>query len=186
MLDMRRRDFITLLGGAAAVLPVAARAQQPAMLVVGSLVAGMQAEFAPWVAAFRRGLAEAGPRHWAHLFIAVPSHPPIARCQPLRGRGSRNMVSSKVKTVSIVFLGQLFPNARRGRARPTTVPPMRCSYDATRLSDNVRRIESWFSQKVHHSLQVSLRSARLQRAICVPSSPNNAPLQFVPSRSHTM
>jgi hypothetical protein len=40
---------------------------------------------------------------------------------------------------------------------------MRCSYDATRLSDNARRIECWFSQKVHHS-------------ICVPSSPNNAPL----------
>lgn len=72
------------------------------------------------------------------------------------------------------------------RARPTTVPPMRCSYDATRLSDNVRLIECWCSQKVHHSLQVSLRSASLQRAICVPSSPNNAPLQFVPSRSHTM
>ena len=36
--------------------------------------------------------------------------------------------------------------ARRGRANPATVPPMRCPYDATRLSDNVRQIECPFSQ----------------------------------------
>jgi hypothetical protein len=39
--------------------------------------------------------------------------------------------------------------ARRGRANPTTMPPMRCSYDATRLSDNVRQIECWFSHTTH-------------------------------------
>jgi len=55
---MRRREFITLVG--AATWPLAARAQQPAVLVVGLLVAGTPAEFAPWVAEFRRGLTEAG------------------------------------------------------------------------------------------------------------------------------
>jgi hypothetical protein len=32
------------------------------------------------------------------------------------------------------------------RANPAIVPSMRCFYDATRLSDNVRQIECWFSQ----------------------------------------
>src|SRR5512132_1779618 len=58
--NMRRRDFLRLIGGSAAAWPLAGHAQQATIPIVGVLDSSSANEYAPFLAAFREGLHEAG------------------------------------------------------------------------------------------------------------------------------
>jgi ABC-type uncharacterized transport system substrate-binding protein len=60
MINLRRREFVTLLSGAAATWPFVASAQQSAMPVIGVLHSGSPEQYANLMTAFRKGLSETG------------------------------------------------------------------------------------------------------------------------------
>jgi hypothetical protein len=57
---MRRRDFITIIGSGAIAWPLTARAQQPAMSVIGFINAASPQKYAQPLSAFLKGLGETG------------------------------------------------------------------------------------------------------------------------------
>jgi len=127
--QIKRREFITLLGGAVA-WPLAARAQQPAMPVVGFLDPGSAAERTQQVAAFRKGLAEAGYQEGQDMTLEFR----WAEGQYGRfGELAANLVRRRVSVIAIPASGP--PHSR---SRPLPPQSRSCSVRAV-----IRSSKGW-------------------------------------------
>src|SRR5580704_4552991 len=113
--QMRRREFITLLGGMAA-WPLVADAQQPTMPLVGFLGVGSRDNYVPYVAAFRKGLDESGFVEGQNVAIEY------RWAEGQYDRMAELAVELVRRQVAVIAVPGTPPGARAAKAATSTIP----------------------------------------------------------------
>jgi putative ABC transport system substrate-binding protein len=113
---MRRRDFITLVGGAAAGWPIAARAQQPRLPVIGYLSGASFETMHEWVTVFKQSLAETGLTEGRDVAIEY------RWAEDHNDRLPELAADLVHNDVAVIAIGATTPGAMAAKAATQTIP----------------------------------------------------------------
>ena len=171
---MRRRKFLGLLGGAVAAWPASARAQQPAMPMVGFLRSGDGPEHEPHrVTAFRQGLKEAGFVEGQNVAIEYKS----AEHQTDR---LRLLVADLLRRHVTVIFGNT-PAALAAKAATTMVPIVFASGDDPVRNGLVASLSRAATSPVSASSRRTLGQSSLGSCVNCGREPGALPYSSIPT-----
>jgi putative ABC transport system substrate-binding protein len=178
MLGIRRREFITLLGSAAAAWPPAARAQQPGMPLIGWLRAGRPA-ILDYLAAFRQGLNELGYIEGRNVVVELRSSEQYDQLPAFASELVRRQVAA-------IFAHNL-PAAIAARAATATIPvvfliggdPIRDGLvtSLSRPTGNLTGLTIFAGELLPKRMELLRELVPTAEVIAVLLNPNNSNLQ---------